>query len=360
MKFNNKLYQGTTQLLDFLPRGRKKARKILFTLWKSHPSWDPWLLKDGDIYRLFYLVGPRESDTWWLDGTIYGAISTDMKLWEDIGIVLDVEPENAWESGRMFAGCAYKEDDVYYLFYSAAGKGVEIMNEGIGLATSVDGLHWQRCSTCELVKPNENNRWYGRYKRVVDKNEYDYFQWRDPYIIKDHKTGSYYMFICAALKEGGEGIYRGCLGLAVADKISGPYELLPPAAIPVVEGTKESPYYELERPQVIYKDGKYHLFFSCWTFWLNPKWVQKVGKDKITDSSVYWYVSDHITGPFKPVNDKPVVEGSERTGIYGTNFFPAPDNPEEFIAYGWYYKRMTLAISPQVRVRWNNNSIEIG
>lgn len=45
--------------------------------------------------------------------------------------------------------------------------------------------------------------------------------------------------------------------------------------------------------------------------------------------------------------------------MYGTNFFPAPDNPEEFIAYGWYYRRMTLAILPVHQVRWSDRTIEI-
>lgn len=340
-------------------RGIKKTVRSRLLFWEQSPSWDPWILKDGDVYRLFYLVGPRGSGTWWMEGTIHSAISTDMKHWENLGIVLKPKPANAWESGRQLAGCTHKENGIYYLFYSAAGKGVKIMNEGIGLATSVDGLHWQPYSSSELVKPKEDNRWYGQFKRQLGKSEYDYFQWRDPYIVKDYETGKYYMFMCAALKEGGEGKFRGCIGLAVADKITGPYELLPPAAVPVIDGTNESPYYEMERPQVIHKNGKYHLFFSCWTMWLNPKWVQKVGQDKLTDSSLYWYVSDRITGPFKPVSEVPVVKGSEKTEIYGTNFFLVSDKPEEFMAYGWYRKGMTLAISPTVRVCWNNNSIEI-
>ncbi len=345
--------------LDSLPKG-KIYRRIAGLLRSDNLTWDPWILKDGDLYRLFYLVGSKKAEPWWSTGKIYGAISSDMKEWKALGILLEPDPANPWESGRMLAGFTYKEDDVYYLFYSAAGKGeLEIMNEGIGLATSTDGLHWKRYSTNELIKPDNDHRWYGQYKRQMGDDEYDHYQWRDPYIVKDDKTGKYYMFICAYLKEGGEGKFRGCVGLAVADKIAGPYELLPPAAVAFVEGTKESPYYEMERPQVIYKNGKYHLFFSCWTTWLNPKWVQKVGKKNLSDSSLYWYISDHITGPFKPVNDKPIVKGSEKTGIYGTNFFPAPDNPEEFIAYGWYYRRMTLAISPTVRVHWNSNSIEI-
>ncbi|MBW4506245.1 MAG: glycoside hydrolase family 68 protein [Scytonematopsis contorta HA4267-MV1] len=360
MKFNNELYQGMARLVDFLPKAKEKVRKILFSAWGSYPSWDPWILKDGDIYRLFYLVGPRDSVTWWIEGTIHGAISKDMKSWKNIGIVLDADPNNAWESGRMLAGCARKEDGVNYLFYSAAGQGEEIMNEGIGLATSLDGLHWERHSNKQLVKSDCEHLWYGRFKRQMGERIFDHHQWRDPYVVKDSQSGKYYMFICAYLNQGGEGLFRGCVGVAVADNIAGPYELLPPAAAPFVEGTKESPFYEMERPQVIYRNGKYHLFFSCWTTWLNPKWLEKVGTDNITDSSLYWYVSDSITGPFEPVSEKPIVTGSEKTGIYGTNFFPAPDNPEEFIAYGWYYRRMTLATAAVHQVRWDNDSIEIG
>ncbi len=35
------------------------------------------------------------------------------------------------------------------------------------------------------------------------------------------------MFICASSKEIGN--FQGCIGLAVSDKIAGPYKLLPPA-----------------------------------------------------------------------------------------------------------------------------------
>jgi beta-fructofuranosidase len=76
---------------------------------------------------------------------------------------------------------------------------------------------------------------------------------------------------------------------------------------------------------------------------------------------LYWYVSDNITGPFNPVNDLPIVSGSETIGQYGINFLPAPDNPEELIPYGWYPKLFRIEVSPSLcRARWNDNSIKIG
>lgn len=190
--------------------------------------------------------------------------------------------------------------------------------------------------------------------------KYDYFQWRDPYVVRDVETGRYYMYICAAAKAAStNSIYRGCVGLAIADKITGPYELQPPVAMPFVPGTQESAFYEMERPQIIYKQGRYHLFFSCWATSLNPKWLPTVDQSQITDSTLYWYVSDNPTGPFEQASATPVVTGSNHSGIYGTNFFPAPDRSGEFIAYGWYLRRLTLAISPLIQVVWNSDSIQV-
>lgn len=115
----------------------------------------------------------------------------------------------------------------------------------------------------------------------------------------------------------------------------------------------------MERPQVIYKHGKYHLFFSCWTRWLNPKWIDRVGWKNINNSSLYCYVSDCIDGPFEPVSEKPICLSSDRTGIYGTNFLAVGENQEEFIAYGWYYRLMKLGILPVFKVKWSSNSITI-
>jgi beta-fructofuranosidase len=358
--FDDKLYRTITRLIQLLPREyfpkgkiyRIVYQKIYTLLRRSDRVWDPWIFQDGDVYRLFYLKGPKYADPWWSNSIICSAVSTDMKRWKELGVVLEPDPENAWEAGRIFAGFTYKEDGVYYLFYSAAGQGKsEILDEAIGLATSTNSLYWKRYSTNPLLKPNHLNSWYGKVN--------NHFQWRDPYIVKDCNTDQYYMFISSSLKDDNNSQFRGCIGLAVADKVTGPYELLPPALTPFVEGTKESLFYEMERPQVIYKGGKYHLFFSCWHHKLNPKCLQKWTSKEVTNSSLYWYISDKITGPFKPASEFPVVRGSEKTGLYGTNFFPAPDFSEEFIAYGWYHRLSVLEVSPVYRVHWNDNSLTI-
>jgi beta-fructofuranosidase len=286
-----------------------------------------------------------------MESKICAAVSNNLETWEDLGVILKPTFNDAWDSGRLFAGSTYKLDGTYYLFYSGAGAGTEFQNEAIGLATSKDGINWQRISNKPLLKPDENNCWYGRYGSS--------FQWRDPYVIKHPETGLYYMFITAnAREENSNHYYGGCIGLAVADKISGPYTILPPAARPLVEGSDESPFYEMERPQVIYQNGQYHLFFSAFVKALNPIWLTQIGTQGITDSTVYWFVSSSITGPFKPISSKPFLKGSERTGLYGTYFFPLPHQSDIYFAYGWRHRLFMLNIDFVYQMNWQNQSLE--
>jgi beta-fructofuranosidase len=116
----------------------------------------------------------------------------------------------------------------------------------------------------------------------------------------------------------------------------------------------------MNRPQVIYKNGKYHLFFSCWKHRINPKWLKQINSNRITNSSLYWYVADEITAPYLPNSNQPIVLGSDTTEMYGGNFFPALNTiGGEFIACGWFYWSFILGVSPYFRVIWTDESIEI-
>ncbi len=339
------------------------------------PCWDPWILKDEEIYRLFYLSGRTDQDPWWKTSWICEAQSSDMLHWKHFGPVL--EPlmnegkAEGWESGRLFAGSAYKEEDTYYLFYSAARES-DISGEAIGLATSADGLHWQRLSHPLLSfqenfsdEPSSDLGYAGRC------NGSNHLHWRDPYVVKEHvvkesATGQYYLFFCASLT--GKSFYQGGVGVAVASHIAGPYRLLPPVVGPDVDATESWPFYHLERPQVIYFQEKYHLFFSCFKEFVNPLWLEKIGSHNVTDSTLYWYISDNITGPFEPADSLSVVPGSEVSGLYGTTFSPLPAldwqqmssaSRVEMTVLGWYSKDYRLAIAREFRAVWTASSLKI-
>jgi len=344
---------GVSELVTPSPleQGQVRMEEVVTGMLRSLHSekpmvWDPWIVKDDDVYRLFYLQGVEGNVPWWTFSRIYGAISKDLEHWQDLGLILDLQPDMPWESGRICAGCAYKEGDTLYLFYSAGGKEMPYLhNEAIGVATSTDGRHWQRhCDHYPLI-PDEQNPWYGRC------NWTGHFHWRDPYIFKDPKSDRYYMFICASSKTPGN--FQGCVGVAVADQIAGPYHILPPALVTSPETAHDWAYYHMERPQVFYRYGKYHLFFSCFTVLMNPQWIDGKRSHRVTNSSLYWYVSDHVTGPYSPVDpDNFIVPGSERTGLYGTAFLQASPSSDELIAYGWYHRLYTLEVGPTFRAVW--------
>jgi len=311
-------------------------------------DWDPWIVKTGDLYRLYYLRGLEGQTPWWTVSHICGAVSDDLKHWHDLGTLLKPEPDRPWESGRICAGCTYEEDGILYLFYSAGGKQMpDLRNETIALATSTDGIQWQRQLHHFPLIPDSQDPWYGHC------NLTQHLHWRDPYLFKDPQDGRYYLFICASAKTPGN--FQGCVGLAVSDTIAGSYQILPPVVTPTPETAADWPFYHMERPQVFYKDGRYHLFFSCFRIYLNPNWLKQVNNRHITNSTLYWYVSDSVTGPYRPrFDDESIVPGSDRIGMYGINFLPVDDRLDEFIAYGWYHRLHTLGVSPALRASWKN------
>lgn len=325
---------------------------ILRSLRPGQPmNWDPWMIKTGDVYRLFYLRGLEGQTPWWTVSHLCGAVSKDLENWQDLGTLLQPESSHAWESGRICAGCTYEEDGTLYLFYSAGGNVMpELRNEAIALATSTDGVHWQRQLDHFPLIP-DTQPWYDRC------NLTQHFHWRDPYLFKDPQDGRYYLFTCASSKTPGN--FQGCVGLAVADRAAGPYHLLPPVVGATAETAADWAYYHMERPQVFFRNGKYHLFFSCFRVFLNPRWLLRVDARRVTNSSLYWYVSDQVTGPFVPaLPGESIVPGSDRTGLYGANLLPT-DQSEEFIVYGWYHRLHALEVSDTFRLRWTEKSISV-
>jgi len=334
--------------IDYLTKCKQSGYAPLVR--QGYNVWDAIIFKDENLYRLFYLIGDSRVSPFWSVGKLGAAISSDLKKWEYLGVVFEPDSAHEWQSGRILAGSFYKENGIYYFFYSASPPKPLTLDEGIGLATSTDCISWQRSSN-QFIKPDPQF-----YCSSLREGEQKHYGWRDPYIFKDPITGKYYLFITTSCK-GEHPVFRGCIGLAVSSKIDGPYTVLPPAAYPMVPGTEEGIHYEMERPQVIYKDGKYHLFFSASPLYINPKWIKQVGRERITGSSIYWYVSDNVTGPFVPSSIKPIVKGSESTDLYGTSLIEAPDG--KLIACGTNTSTVTLEVSERFPVRWENGSIEI-
>lgn len=312
--------------------------------------WDAILFRDENCDRLYYLLGSSLAQPFWKVGELHTAISTDFNTWQYQGIALKPLPKHPWENGRMLAGSIYKENGIYYFFYSAASAD-ELLNERIGLATSTDGIHWTRSPKPFL---EYDPKYYTANRGLYLGEQTLQTAWRDPYIVKEN--GKYHLFITAFLKDT-PFPFQACIGLAVADKITGPYKILPPVSTPLFENKNESIFGEMERPQIIPRFGKYYLFFCAAPRYVHPEWQAKVGTENITISSLYWYVSDSLTGNYRPIVEKPIVKNSDKTNLYGISL--QPDKNGNYFACGCYHKSMTLAVSRRFPVRWTEDEITI-
>ncbi|QDL09319.1 beta-fructosidase [Brasilonema octagenarum UFV-E1] len=322
--------------------------RILYLLNKRHliRIWDPWIVKNSDEYILFSLASLAFYEPFWSEGIILQFVSKDLKRWSLKNYAL--KPDKCeWRNGRMLAGSCVQENDKFYLFYSASPKAPNLLMETIGLAVSQDCYNWQRHKSSEVLIVPDNNI-YGSCTTFGCLLEHR--QCRDPYIFKCHLTNQYYLIFSAVVPKG-HPLYRGCVGLAVSQSIEGPYKLLQPLLYPQLNELDEGIFYELERPQIIFKNGKYYLFFSAWMHTINPKAINYYNHLDLSDSCIYCYTCDTIEGSFMRSSEFIFVPGSEKTGLYGTNFIQ--DEEGRWFAYGWYPESFTYEVSRKFPVIWD-------
>lgn len=157
----------------------------------------------------------------------------------------------------------------------------------------------------------------GKYYQTAEQNKD--FAFRDPSPFIDPKDGKLYMVfegnvagkkgahvvtdkengnMPKHLSDAGNSFYQtGCIGLAVAKDLNGDeWELLPPLITAV--GVND----QLERPHFVFKDDKYYLFTISHHY---------TGGDGLNFSDgVYGFVSESLTGKYRPLNSSGLVLGN--------------------------------------------------
>ena len=311
--------------------------------------WDSWILVDevdGEkIYRLYHLDAPDngDPDSRHDKASIRQAISKDLINWEDLGTTFSSGPDGAWDDGPIWTGNVYKVAQEEYLFFYTARNHRDGQLQRVGLAKSADGINWER-SDKPLVVPD--SRWY----ETIEISPI-YRAWRDPAVVKDEERGKYLMYITAKTKEGHEK-YKGCIALAVADNIEGPYEVQAPVLAPGL-------YAEMEVPQIIQRDGKVYLFFSTWVKDYAPDWAEQIGGPV---TGLHCFVGESLYGPFEPLGGTGVVTGI-KDNLYTVKLVPDPEREGEYVAIGWYIEdedgEKGLTLARPMKVIWEGDNITI-
>ena len=245
--------------------------------------------------------------------------SRDGKSWEFGGRVME---EGVSPTAREWAGTPIllnKHGDVD-LYYTCVTPGATIAKVRGRLVTSEDGVSVEGFTKVKSLFEAD-----GKYYQTEKQNPY--FNFRDPSPFIDPVDGKLYMLfegnvagdrgshnVGAAeigdvppghTEVGGARFQVGCVGLAVATDLTGDkWEILPPLVTAV--GVND----QTERPHYVFQDGKYYLFTISHSF---------TYADGLSGpDGVYGFVSENLTGPYRPMNSSGLVLGNPSSQPYQT------------------------------------------
>ncbi|MEX5542033.1 glycoside hydrolase family 68 protein [Pseudomonas poae] len=198
------------------------------------------------------------------------------------------------------------------LYYTCVTPGATIAKVKGQIVTSEDGVQLINFNTVtSLFSAN------GTYYQTESQNAT--WNFRDPSPFIDPNDGKLYMVFegnvagergthAVGPEEvglvppghedvGGARYQVGCIGIAVAKDLSGEeWEILPPLVTAV--GVND----QTERPHYVFQDNKYYLFTISHKF---------TYADGVTGpDGVYGFVSEHLFGPYRPMNASGLVLGN--------------------------------------------------
>ena len=186
--------------------------KIYFPGYRPRKGlWDTWYLEDDGIAHVFHLM----------DDGIGHAISDDLIRWQELPKALENGSPGELDDDAIYTGCAYKEDGVYYLYYCMRKKSEGARMQRMGLATSTDGIHFEKYSGNPIIVPEEP------YYISPDYPDAIKLDCRDLVIVKNPDGAGYYGFY-AANKPAEEEAERSCIACVFSNDLIS-WKHLPPA-----------------------------------------------------------------------------------------------------------------------------------
>ncbi len=186
------------------------------------------------LFRLYYLLDEgHHSARGGLGGHQWAqASSPDLIHWTHHPLALAITEEY---EGSICTGSVFLHQGVYYAFYATR---MPDWQQHVGLATSLDGVHYEKIQP-ELAYPPEG---------------YSPYHYRDPNVFQDPQSGIFHLLVTAEIENPAIGGHGGCLAhLTSADLVH--WQQAEPFLIP---GFGDVP----ECPDTFFWNGWYYLMFS--------------------------------------------------------------------------------------------------
>ena len=346
---------------------------------RASRSWDPWITADAHGHRVYFLTcGNRKAnEEWWARSQLATAYSSQaLQRWHTVQMVVIEHVD--YSTHRVLAGHAQWSGGRYFLLFTTGQVGSR-REDPIELAVSNDGIYFTKHPHWTPIEPAAQ-----LYHIGTPGNKWEYLGWRDPFIFHETDQTSWLIWAASTPRQHGssswktcwkEGChqtqYQGCIALAKLqqplDQLNGhqeAWQLHPPLLAPTVNSNHrredaqvvsglQGAFWEMERPQLLLQGGRYHLFFNCYSWLVNPDWLASYTAGRAPDSSaVYHFVSDSLPGHEWQPASPPIVRGSEGTGLYGVHFVKV--NSQQHSVFGWFRGEISLELSGSFLLEWQN------
>jgi hypothetical protein len=219
-----------------------------------------WIEDDAGIYHLFFHTEDHGSGSY-----IEHYISHDFRSIEYIGPAL-FKNQNGWDSHGLWAPYVVKNGNVYYMFYTGVdgAAGDPSVKQRIGLAVSEDLVTWTRypVNNCPGTSGDGciyecDECWTTWGEETGSFNQ----QCRDPFVTWDPAAGRWIMF-ATARSDDGYGIVTVAYSKDLVDWYgAGFIEATGRLETGVMGQTTGG---QAENPFVVSRDGTHYLFFTDW------------------------------------------------------------------------------------------------
>jgi beta-fructofuranosidase len=280
--------------------------------------WDFWLAKDRGDYHIFFLQAPRalgdERQRHW-HVSIGHAVSQNLRDWEVLPDALHPSEPNAWDDYTTWTGSVIRNGSGWRLFYTGTSRRENGLIQRIGLASSTDLVHWEKHPHNPLVAAD--SRWY----ELLDLNMWHDQAWRDPWVFRHPKRGTFHAFITARRSQG-DAMRRGVIGHAHSKDLI-EWEVLPPIAEP-------GDFGQMEVPQLVSIGGLYYLLFSTRADDHSDHRKERTGRAAVTGT--HYLVAKDPLGPFHFTTDEFLV-GTREARFYSGKLVEGPQGNWFFLAF---------------------------
>ncbi|MFB6286145.1 MAG: glycosyl hydrolase family 32 [Candidatus Bipolaricaulia bacterium] len=278
----------------------------------DHYLWDFWLLRNDELYHLFYLRAPRdvEPEQRHFVARVGHATSRDLVNWRDEGVVLEPGPTGAWDEAAIWTGSVIAHGDQFHMLYTAIQLDGANVIQRIGLASSNDLHRWHKHPDNPVLEADP--RWY----ELEDESSHHERAWRDPYVVYRPTEDLFYAAITARQNSGPQD-GRGCIALARSTDLR-EWEVRPPLYAPRAFG-------QMEVPQWVAVNGHHLLLFSLYArFHASPRRARVSDRPQALASGTFAAAAEAPFGPFALLDDRPLA-GSLDAERYGAKLVRDPE-----------------------------------